>query len=263
MASPHRALHVTSPYAKGDDVRELQKAANYLAGHRGISSVSADGEYGPDTDNQAKLIAWLIGLHKRHIRGSVSVYTQRLIRNPRWRTPLERHRATSRWKAYKGRHKSGAEAVLAACRGHIGETEHPAGSNRGPWVSKWQREFGIDGQPWCGAFVGYYLQHVAGLPIPSGVVYTPNIRSYGATRTGGFDSLHSWDGRQPGDLILFKWPGISSDFCDHVGILDADRVHTIEGNTSSGTSGSQNNGGGVYRRDRGSADVVAVVRPRY
>jgi cell wall-associated NlpC family hydrolase len=68
--------------------------------------------------------------------------------------------------------------------------------------------------------------------------------------------------RKPGDFVFFKWPGVSHDFCDHVGIY-AGNGQTIEGNTSSGTSGSQNNGGGVFVRVRGFANVVAVVRPTY
>lgn len=264
---PNRELRLTSPLLKGSDVRKVQKHANYLARHRKINEVRPDGEYGPDTDHLVKLIAYLIGLHRHRFsdRTPLSKYVQYKVVYPGLRTPNERRRADNRWKEYKKHHTLDAkiEAVLDACRSHVGTTESPSGSNRGPLVSKWQREFGIDGAPWCGAFVGYYLANVAGLPIPNGIVYTPNIYTYGKTRTGGFDSVHSYEGRKPGDLILFKWPGESRDFCDHVGILDEDRVHTIEGNTSSDNGGSQNNGGGVYRRDRGDQFVVGVVRPRY
>jgi hypothetical protein len=39
-------------------------------------------------------------------------------------------------------------------------------------------------------------------------------------------------------------------------------VHTVEGNTSSST-GSQNNGGGVYERRRPVSDVAVIARPEY
>jgi hypothetical protein len=56
--------------------------------------------------------------------------------------------------------------------------------------------------------------------------------------------------RKPGDLILFKWPGVSSAPCDHVGMLDHDRVHTIEGNTSRATPA---------RRTTAAASTAATV----
>ena len=69
---------------------------------------------------------------------------------------------------------------------------------------------------------------------------------------------------QPGDVILFDWGG--DGVCDHVGVVEKNfgsYVQTIEGNTSSGSSGSQSNGGGVYRRTRAWSTVKAVVRPNY
>lgn len=40
-------------------------------------------------------------------------------------------------------------------------------------------------------------------------------------------------------------------------------MQTIEGNTSPGTSGSQSNGGGVYRRARSYDSIIGVARPYY
>ena len=37
----------------------------------------------------------------------------------------------------------------------------------------------------------------------------------------------------------------------------------MEGNTSSGNGGSQNNGGGVYVRTRSTSIVAGYVRPPY
>jgi hypothetical protein len=130
-------------------------------------------------------------------------------------------------------------------------------------VSSWLRDFGMDGEPWCGAFVGYALRRVAGIQVPNGAVYTPNIIDCARAKTGGFEGWYPWARRRPGDLVLLKWPGISWEPCDHVGILDEDGVHTIEGNTSPDSGGSQNDGGGVYRRRRDAAVIVGCARPRY
>jgi hypothetical protein len=251
-----RALRLTSPLAHGDDVRKLQQALNA----RGHGTVAVDGQYGPNTDHLARHVGYLLGLN---VGPTLSPYVQRRIINPKIRNPIQRARARARLKAYQSG-KGKVERVLAWERARVGIVEHPANSNRGPQISQWQRDVaGIDGQPWCGAFQGYALKHVAGIPIPGGVVYTPNIISYAKTATGGFASWHPWGGRKPGDLILFKWPGVSNAACDHVGILDSDGQHTIEGNTSSDDGGSQNNGGGVYRRERGPRFVVGCARPRY
>ena len=60
-------------------------------------------------------------------------------------------------------------------------------------------------------------------------------------------------------MILLKWPGISAERCDHVGILDEDGLHTIEGNTSPDGAGSQNDGGGVYVSDGASLFLTDTV----
>ena len=40
-------------------------------------------------------------------------------------------------------------------------------------------------------------------------------------------------------------------------------MQSIEGNTSSGDSGSQDNGGGVYRRKRAQKYIIGAVRPTF
>jgi hypothetical protein len=51
----------------------------------------------------------------------------------------------------------------------------------------------------------------------------------------------------------------------HTAIIEKDNgdgtVTSIEGNTSSGTSGSQDNGGGVYRRIRSKSLIKTLMRP--
>ena len=55
----------------------------------------------------------------------------------------------------------------------------------------------------------------------------------------------------------------SYDF-GHTGIIESaaiGKITAIEGNTTAGNSGSQSNGGGVYRRTRSTSCVRAYIRP--
>lgn len=256
-----RSLSLVSPHLTGEDVRLLQSALNQRLRALHLSAIDTDGDYGTDTDNALRQVAWLLGLGDGPIHGPVPPYVQRLVEHPGRRSAVQIQTAEKRVAQFQ--RGGGARArTLRWCRQQVGVHESPAGSNRGPLVSRWERDFGMDGQPWCGAFVGFALRHVAGIPVPNGIVYTPNIANYARAGTGGFASLDKWADRKPGDLVLFKFPGVSRDPVDHVGILDSDREHTIEGNTSTG-DGSQNNGGIVARRNRGGANVVGCARPRY
>lgn len=173
--------------------------------------------------------------------------------------------------------KVAADTQLAALRnppvqtavkwalGHAGRTgEQPAGSNAGPYISDWIRASGgVPGQPWCQYFANAVLVHGGGPQLKSG--YTVGVVQWATQGAYGLKRV-SWAERRIGDFVYFKFPGVSHEFCDHVGVLSQVKSGVavcVEGNTSSGTSGSQNNGGGVYIRERPSTLVAAVVRPTY
>ena len=139
-----------------------------------------------------------------------------------------------------------ADVLNIAC-GQLGVTESPAGSNR----TKYGKWMGLDGQPWCMSFVQWCFAQ-AGTPLPH--------------KTGSCSALLNWyqknrpecvvKGPQPGDIAIFTF--------GHTGIVERalpGSVMCIEGNTSPGQSGSQDNGGGVYRRQRNLALVRAFIRP--
>ena len=66
---------------------------------------------------------------------------------------------------------------------------------------------------------------------------------------------------QRGDIALFDLP--RGDQVDHAGLVlevTAKTVTCVEGNTSSGSLGSQDNGGGCYQRTRDRSIVRAFVR---
>lgn len=95
----------------------------------------------------------------------------------------------------------------------------------------------------------------------NGIFYTPSIVA-SAKIKGGWrsDSTASLAKIQPGDLVLFDF---GSGGAQHVGFaekyLGGGIVQTIEGNTSSTNVGSQNNGGGTYRRQRSADSIMGYV----
>lgn len=137
--------------------------------------------------------------------------------------------------------------VLDIARGELGSTESPAGSNR----TKYGKWMGLDGQPWCMSFVQWCFAQ-AGHPLPF--------------RTGSCNALLEWYKQnrpecvvtipQPCDVIIYNF--------GHTGIVESvpsGKITAIEGNTSAGASGSQDNGGGVFRRTRSKSLVKAYIRP--
>jgi hypothetical protein len=254
----HRVLRLTSPFASGPDVKKLQRSLNRRLHARGRAAIEVDGVYGKSTSRACATVLWLLGAPQGALEHGCTVNLQRIIRRPALRPPTWLARASARKKA-DAAHEIRIERVIAWAKSQLGVVEHPANSNRGPAVSKYQREFGLDGQPWCGAFVGYALRKIGGVYVPPGIVYTPNILYWAQNNLNGF-SFHKTP--QPGDLALFKFPGVSNDTVDHVGLVIKHDGTTIEGNTSSGSVGSQNNGGGVFQRHRDSG-LVGYARPTY
>lgn len=144
--------------------------------------------------------------------------------------------------------------VLAIAASQIGYTERP--SNR----TKYWTDLKINqGQPWCGGFVTWVLWK-AGYSLPK-------IRSM-----MGSNPYHVWSIKaaaikkkrwtstpKPGYLAIFTYSHV--EIVEKV--LSDGRVQTIGGNTSSGSRGSQNNGGGVYRKPRSRRSIQGYVRIDY
>lgn len=137
--------------------------------------------------------------------------------------------------------------ALDIARRELGSTESPAGSNR----TKYGQWMGLDGQPWCMSFVQWCFDQ-AGAPLPC--------------RTGSCSALLRWyranqpervaQDPMPGDIVIYRF--------GHTGIVESasgSDVTAIEGNTSPGQGGSQDNGGGVFRRTRKRSLAEAYIRP--
>ena len=147
---------------------------------------------------------------------------------------------------------------------HLGITEDPSGSNcdsRSDGIRNSQDKTAggtwLRYQPWCGcwAFMGLYA---AGLVSADGSYsFMASVASIeDAARAGSYPFI-GWttNGEQArkGDLVVLFGRG------QHVGTvrdIDSSYAYTWEGNTSSGSSGSQSNGGGSYKRQRSRASEV-------
>ncbi|MFA6167787.1 MAG: CHAP domain-containing protein [Gemmatimonadaceae bacterium] len=142
--------------------------------------------------------------------------------------------------------------TLHILRGQVGTVERPVNITKyGEWMD-------ANGLPWCASFVSWVL-HTAGF---SGHGSASAQRLYDQFRKRGRS------GKTPrvGAAIFFHMRGGHAGV-NHTGmVVGVSRfwVDTIEGNTSSGVSGSQINGGGVYprRRLRGPS-IVGYGYPAY
>jgi hypothetical protein len=153
-------------------------------------------------------------------------------------------RQDKRLKELRARRHGAAKAVDFLLD-HKNWQETPGHPNRAPWLDAWWRECKPEfvGQPWCGLAV-WKAAKAAGKDIDKGVVYTPNIINLAKAKRGGFKAWHARSvAPQLGWVAVYGYPGGAV----HTGMY-AGNGYVAEGNTSPGSGGSQNNGGGLYLR---------------
>lgn len=152
------------------------------------------------------------------------------------------------------------EAVIALAEAEVGKTEYPPNSNLTPYG----QAYGLNGYPWCVMFL-WDVFHRAG----------EALAFYGGAKTASCSQLYRWyndmglivplEEARRGDLIFLNFEGKTAK--DHIGlatrVLGAGRVKTIEGNTTPGEEGSQDNGGSVAIKTRFANQIVGVARPMY
>lgn len=142
--------------------------------------------------------------------------------------------------------------VLSLAASQVGYRE------RGNNITKYWAELkpSYQGGAWCAAFVVWCLKHSGTTLMLSGPrhpYYTPSMEAW-ARKTGRWVNSRN---ALPGDVLIF-----GTRKATHTGFLvsqDGNYVRTIEGNTSSGSRGSQTNGGGVYRRRRPRSWVRGAI----
>ena len=129
--------------------------------------------------------------------------------------------------------------------------------------TKYGKTYGLDGVAWCVIFQ-WWVFSTAGL---SSLFYGGGkVASCSAVRAYG-KQHGQWvtSGYKPGDLVILDFPSTGCE-TDHIALVEkvnGNVLTTIEGNTSSGASGSQSNGDGVYRKQRNVSLVNGAYRPAY
>lgn len=151
--------------------------------------------------------------------------------------------------------------VIDAARADLGYTENPANSNR----TKYGEWYGMNGQPWCVMALAYWFNQAG-----------ERMAFFGGGKTASCSMLLRWykeqgltvDKRdiQIGDILILNFSGTQDT--QHCGlVVDKGKLagtwYTIEGNTTPGEEGSQDDGGCVALKMRSVRSVVAICRPQY
>lgn len=157
--------------------------------------------------------------------------------------------------------------VLELARADLGYTENPPGSNRVKYWDAYDPK--MQGQPWCVACQWHWFNRAG-----------ERMAFFGGGRTASCSMLLRWyreqgltvpvEQVQAGDIVLLNFSGGRDP--EHCGLVEKVRpgttqrstwIYTIEGNTTPGEEGSQDNGGCVASKVRYPRQIVAVCRPQY
>jgi hypothetical protein len=260
-------LRLTSPHTKGNAVSGAQKILN---GHNVFATAKlqdprkgdyldskVDGKFGEFTERACKRAKYWLGYPDDEISGG---YGERL------NAFLVGKKDLPQW--YEKRRRSRIKAALAtplrekALKNAIedlNKTESPAGSNNIEF-SRWY--MGSDGKAWSAAHPGppycamgatkWYVE-AGSKELVKGVRYAYCPFIVADARAGNHKlSVVRVRDVKPGDLVMYDWEG--NGVSDHVGLFEkwVDQkdgyFQAVEANTSPDDSGSQSNGGGVFRR---------------
>ena len=158
--------------------------------------------------------------------------------------------------------------VIEIARGELGKTEFPKGSN----LTEFGERYGLNGIPWCVIFLWDVFNRAG-----------ERMAFFGGGKTASCGTLLRWyreqgltvpvENVQAGDIVILNFHGTKDT--EHCGLVvkSPDQVvdwldlppfvKTIEGNTTPGEEGSQDNGGCVALKQRFLKNIVAVCRPNY
>jgi len=147
-------------------------------------------------------------------------------------------------------------AVLDIARSQLGY--NGTGSSGEPY-SKYGDWYGINPGHWCAMFLSWCDDQAGGGSFPK-FAYCPNIESW-ARNNGRW--IDKYGDPQVGDICVMDF-GLGR--ASHVGFVEAvyaDRVVTLEGNTTDYGQGRTGNSMRRKEHSRSSANVLGYVRPNY
>lgn len=244
-----RTLKLTSPYMKGKDVKDAQRALSSVGAWVG----KVDGVYGPTTAAAAKQAKWMIGYAEKDCTQTYGVVLHNYLTGKKKPSAMMRRRAEKRKKT----NQPMRTLALAESVRWLGTKESPPNSNK-VMFSDW---YGLRG-PWCAMFVTYCYVKAGSKafdPKKSRWAYCPFMVNDARAQRNGLVVVPV-DKVQPGDIAMFDWQGDGTS--DHVGIVETKpnskgAFKCIEGNTS---TSSDSDGGQVMRRDRNKNQVQVFIR---
>jgi len=151
------------------------------------------------------------------------------------------------------------QSVIETARADLGYSEFPANSN----MTKYGEWYGINGQPWCVMALAFWFDKAG-----------ERMAFFGGGKTASCGTLLRWYREQgltvpvwqvqKGDIVLLNFSRTQNP--EHCGLVierNDESVVTIEGNTTPGAEGSQDNGGCVAMKTRYQYQIVGVCRPQY
>lgn len=227
-----RTLVLTTPFTKGEDVRQVQRMLNQRTPDWVRADLAVDGEYGPATG--AMVAVWkryAAGYPEKMLAGGrasgLGERGQRWLADPKLIPVAWRMRASRRRSKLIGDRKQAADMVpigekavatmLAWAR--TGLREVPDGSNVVPALQPLARAQGCPawivamGYPWC-AMSGFLAAAIhGGQTARDGIVrcgfnglYTVAILAEAQAARHGM-RIVGQSQAQRGDIVLYNWPG--------------------------------------------------------
>lgn len=157
------------------------------------------------------------------------------------------------------------DKVIEVAEGEVGKTEYPKGSNNIIYNTEYYG-YNVNGSyyPWCVTFLWWVFNRAG-----EGKAFFNSGKTASCT---ALMKLYQAEGRwfedgnyRRGDIPIMTFS--KKREVQHCGLIIGRESEgsylTIEGNTSPGLEGSQDNGGSVAKKERGTANILGVCRPKY
>lgn len=238
-------LALTTPHTKGSHVLALQRQ---LSKH-GYLQGTPDSEFGPDTARAVYRAKYWLGYRKPDQVAGDLLYS--LLKGTKKPSLAMRLRITSRSKVAK--QKPIREKMWEEAGKWIGQTEHPANSNR----SKFSLWYGLIGA-WCAMFVSWCGVVVGSKAFKKGHYYA-YVPYMVADARAGRNNLAITYKPQQGDIACFDWN--HDGIADHTGLFGhwtgATTFVGREGNT--GPHNKSNGGMVMQDQIRHKSEVICFI----
>ena len=241
---------MTSPYMRGNEVKQAQRALAKNPFGQSYYRGEIDGEFGPLTASASKDAKFWLGYEPANVTQGYGVPLHEILRGEvDLSAPMLKRRKA---RLARPPEKRLREDMLKVATGQIGTEESPSGSNR----VKYTVWYGMGNVAWCFIFVTWCGEQVGLTAFDRGSrwAYCPFGVADALEGRNGLRARGRSEAPQPGDIVLYDF-GYANQVARHVGIFEKGtrkEFTAIEGNTS---LTSDDNGGKVMRRERTESQV--------